>query len=166
MPTNLAALPSDKPIPNGKIQIKRGAADTSPVLGTGTASGTKLSDGAGGFLQITYTPVYNCFWVVRSNIMAHGYPDGAGWRRWDIGIMISPADANGVTTGVQLGHQLYDNSTVEWRSVGGSYMFKLNAGVAYTAYLASMYVSAGSLRYHTGGMWARVVGRVVGEGVV
>jgi hypothetical protein len=165
MPTNLGLLSSDKPLPNGKVQMRRGVADGSATVANAN-SGQKIIDNGGGVMEIYYTPTYPCYWVVHSNIMAHGYPDGTGWRRWDHLIAISPADADGVTTGFECPHQLYDNTSVEWRTVGASAMFRLNAGVAYTAYLATSYTSAGSVRYHTGPIWLRMVGRIVGEGVL
>ena len=165
MPTPLAILPTNKPLSNGRVQIKRGVADTAVTVSNAN-SGQKISDGAGGFIQISYTPVYPCWWIVHSNIMSHGYPDGAGWRRWDHQICITPADALGVTMGYQCPHQNYDNSTVEWRTVAGSCSFSLLAGTAYTAYLTTSYLSAGNLQYHTGPQWVRIVGRIVGEGVV
>lgn len=163
-PTNLGVLPANTPLRNGKVQIKRGAADT--VVNVSSANnGQKISDGAGGFMEIYFTPVYTCWWIVCSNIMSHGYPDGVAWRRWDHSIHITPADALGVTLGHQCPHQNYDNGTVEWRTVSSSCAFKLNPGTAYTAYLASEYTSAGTVQYHTGPLWVRIVGRIVGEGV-
>lgn len=165
MPTNLAALPSNVPIPNGRVQIKRGVTDNSVNYNTATAAGTALQDGAGGNMQISYTPPYPCFWIVRSNVMAHGYPDGVGYRRWDHMIMITPADADGLTNGFECCEQVYDNSTIEWRTVSGSFAFRLNAGIAYTAYMAHWYLSAGTVQVHQGPQWTRIVGRAVSEGV-
>lgn len=165
-PTNLSALSSNLPIPNARVQIKRGTADAAANVNTSTPGGTGIYDANSNLMGITYTPRYPCFWVVHSNIMAHGYPDGTGWRRWDHGIYISPADADGVTLGFQCPHELYDNSTVEWRTVGGSAMFRLQAGVGYTAYLAHAYITAGTAQYHVGQQWCRIVGRIVGEGAI
>ena len=164
MPTNLAALPSDKPVPNGKVQIKRGLVDGSVVVNSGNYG--KIQDGAGGFLQISYTPLYPCLWVINDNIMYHGVADGQGWRRVDHSIMISPADADGRTSGYQCPIQVYDQTTVEWRTVAATATFRLNAGIAYTAYMNHTYIEKGSARYHTGPMWVRIIGRIVGEGVM
>src|SRR6476620_861235 len=98
--------------------------------------------------------------------MAHGYPDGVTWRRWDHAIRISPADANGITLGHQCPHQVYDNSTIEWRTVAATVAFRLAAGVTYTAYLTSEYTSAGTVQIHTVLQWCRIVGPVVSEGVL
>lgn len=163
-PVNLADLPSTKPLQNGRVQIKRGGSDVAVNYAAGN-NGQKITDSAGGFMEIYYTPIYPCYWIVHSNVMTHGYPDGAGWRRWDHSIMISPADALGYTLGFQCPHQNYDNSTVEWRTVGASACFKLNPGIAYTAYMATTYISAGTVQVHTGPQWCRIVGRIVGESV-
>lgn len=166
MPTNLGTLVSNKPLSTGKVQVKRGATEGAITLFNTTTSGTKLGDGVGGNMEISYTPTYPCYWAVHSNVMAHGHADSVGWRRWDHGIMISPADADGVTTGFVCPHQVYDLTTVEWRSVGGSYTFRLNAGIKYTAYLAHIYLNAGRIHYYAGPQWLRIVGRIVGEMVV
>jgi|tagenome__1003787_1003787.scaffolds.fasta_scaffold20741469_3 hypothetical protein len=164
MPTNLGALPSDKPIPNARCQFKRGAADTTVDVSNVVAAGTRLSDGAGGFMQISYTPTYPCYWVIRGNVMTHGVD--AIWSRIDFGIRIAPNDADGVVTGVSCPTQVYANSTVEWHSWAASYMFRLNAGVAYTATLTFEYSWGYTQRYHTGPNWIRITGRAVGEGVL
>lgn len=164
-PVNLADLPTNAPFRNGKVQIKRGAADTVYNVSAGN-NGQKISDGAGGFAEIYFTPVYPCWWIISSNVMTHGYPDGVGWRRWDHGLRITPADVNGVLLGYQCCQQVYDNGTIEWDTVAGTCAFKLAAGIAYTAYLTSEYTSAGTVQIHTGPQWLRIVGRVVGEGVV
>lgn len=166
MPTNLSDLASNLPAPNGRVQIKRGVGGDGAVnFNTATPAGTMFPDNAGGFMQISYTPRYPCFWVVHSCAMAHGYPDGSGWRRWDHGIYITPADADGVTLGFQCPHEIYDNSSVEWRTVAGSCMFRLNPGITYTAYLAHTYITVGTVQLYIGQIWSRIVGRIVGEGV-
>jgi len=165
MPINLGDIPTNFPLRNGKIQIKRGGADV--VYNVSAANnGQKIIDNAGGNMEIYYAAVTPCWWIVSSNIMAHGYPDGVTWRRWDHAIRISPADANGITLGHQCPHQVYDNSTIEWRTVAATVAFRLAAGVTYTAYLTSEYTSAGTVQIHTGPQWCRIVGRVVSEGVL
>ena len=163
MPTNLAVLPSDKPITNGRCQIKRGASDVAINYNNTVPSG-KLQDGAGGWMEIFYTPTYACYWVVRGNLMTHGL-DG-DWRRCDFGVCITPADAEGTTLGYQACMQTYPYTTVEWRTWAASYMFKLNPGVAYTAYLAWWYSSGYTQQIHFGPRWLRITGRIVSEGVL
>lgn len=165
MPVNLADLPTDKPFPNGKVQIKRGAADTTWAVTSGTPA-QKLPDGAGGFMQISYTPRYSCYWIVRGNMMAVGAVDGVAWRRLDWSIMISPADANGITEGQRGIHQVHDSNPVQWDTVGVSCAFALAPGIAYTASLWHFSVTAGTTYYHTGPAWFRIVGQIVGEGAI
>lgn len=165
MPTNLGQLPSNVPLTNNRVQIKRGAADASVNYNTSTAQGTTILDSNGAGMQIVYRPVYPCYWIVRSNVMAHGYPDGSGWRRWDHTIRITPADADGILIGFQCPHQVYDNSTVEWRTSASTALFRLNAGTTYTAYLAHEYITKGTVQVHVGPQWCRIMGMVVGEGV-
>lgn len=165
MPVNLGDLPLNMPLLNGKVQMKRGGADVVYNVAAGN-NGQKILDNAGGNMEIFYTPRYPCWWIVHGNIMAHGYPDGVGWRRWDLSIRITPADVNGVVVGHQCPHQLYDNGTVEWRTIGSSCAFRLAAGIAYNAYLCTEYTSAGTVQLHTGPQWCRILGRIVGETVV
>jgi hypothetical protein len=162
MPTNLGVLPSDKPIPNGRVQIKRGASDAGVSL-TAANVGYVLLDGQGGQMKVSYTPTYPCWWIVRGNVMTHGL-DG-GWMRSDFAIDISPADADGVTRGFECPMQTY-GGTIEWHTWAGSYMFKLNAGVAYSAYLIWAYSQGYTQQYHCGPAWCRITGRVVGEGAL
>jgi hypothetical protein len=164
-PTNLAALPSNQPIPNGRVQIKRGAADT--IFGLGfTQDPQPIPDGGGGFMQISYTPRYPCYWVVHCNIMAHGNAAGGGWRTFQFSIHISPNDADGVSETAGGSLPVYDNTTVEWRTASVGAMFRLNAGTAYTAILYFDDVSSSNVGMHTGNMWCRIMGRIVGEGVL
>lgn len=163
-PTNLSALPSNLPAPNQRVQIKRGVASTDITVNNAVPAGTKLQDGAGGLMQITYTPTYNCYWVVRSNMLWAGV-DG-GWQRCDHSIMISPADMDGTTNGLQRCMELYDQGTVNWRTHAVSACFRLAGGVAYTAYMAFAYSAGYNQKYHTNTPWTRIFGVVYGEGFV
>lgn len=164
MPTNLGVLATDKPFLNGKVQIRRGAADLGRNY-TSANAGQAITDSNGAQMAITYTPTYPCYWVVKTNVMAHGLNDGAGWRRWDHSIGLSPADVNGDSTGFQSPGSIYDyTGGPEWRTFSCSAMFRLAAGTAYTSYLVFTYVSAGTAIVHVGSMWCRIVGRIVAEG--
>jgi hypothetical protein len=162
-PTNLGNLPSNLPFPNQRVQVKRGAAVTDQSVSNLVASGTKLTDGAGGPMEIYYQPRYPCYWLVRANLICKARSDQAAeWRRCDFALYVSPADANGVT----LGHSRPTNNypTLEWRTCAFSYMFKLNAGITYTAYLAFQYSTGYWQVYHTNAPWHRIFGVVLGEG--
>ena len=164
-PTNLGALPSNLPVPNQRVQIKRGVTDTAQSVSNLVAAGTKLSDGAGGLMEISYQPRYPCYWLVRGNSMWRARSDqDANWRRVDHSIRITPADANGVTLGHQRPVTCYP--TIEWRTHAISYMFKLAAGITYIAYLAFEYSTGYWQEYHTGRPYMRLIGVVIGEGEV
>jgi hypothetical protein len=163
-PTNLGVLPSDLPIPNQRVQIKRGVADGAQQVSNLIAAGTKLTDGAGGFMEISYTPRYNCYWLVRSNTAWHGV--SGGWQRCDHGIYISPADLDGVTLGHQQPMDCYDNTTVEWRTGANSCIFRLGAGITYTAYLGFSYSSGYYQAYLSNSQYHRILGVVLGEGEI
>ena len=163
-PTNLGALPSELPLPNQRVQIKRGQADGAQQVSNLITPGTKMTDGAGGFMEISYTPRYNCYWLVRSNTAWHGI--SGGWQRCDHAIYISPADLDGITMGSQHAMDLYDNTTVEWRTASCSTMFRLAAGIAYTAYLAFQYSSGYYQAYLSNKQYHRIFGVVLGEGEI
>ena len=163
-PVNLGALPSNLPIPNQRVQIKRGTIWTEAQVSNLVASGTKLGDGSGGFMEISYTPRYPCMWLVRSNTMWHGQT--GGWQRCDHALLITPADVNGVTMGHQRCMTLHDNNAVEWRTYAASAMFRLAAGITYTAYLAFWYSSGYYQAYCTLAGYHRIFGVVLGEGEI
>lgn len=163
-PTNLGALPSELPVPNQRVQIKRGTVWQEERYSNLVAAGTKMTDGSGGNMEISYTPRYPCYWLVRANTMWHGV--SGGWQRCDHGIYISPADLDGVTLGHQRPMDLYDNTVVEWRTAAASAMFRLAAGITYTAYLAFVYSSGYYQAYCPLKEYARIFGVVLGEGEV
>ena len=163
-PVNLGSLPSELPVPNQRVQIKRGVAAVNLTVSNLVAAGTKMTDGAGGPMEISYQPRYDCYWLVRCNSIWHGL--SGGWQRCDHGIYISPADLDGVTLGHQRPMDLFDNVTVEWRTAAASHMFRLAAGITYTAYMAFVYSSGYYQEYHTGPGYTRIFGVVIGEGEV
>ena len=164
-PTNLGDLPSNLPFPNQRVQVKRGAAVTDQAVSNLIAAGTKLSDGAGGLMEIFYQPRYACYWLVRGNIIVKARSDQDGnWRRCDFGLYISPADANGVTLGFSRPTNNYP--TLEWRTCAFSFMFKLNPGITYNTYLGFQYSTGYWQLYHTNTPWHRIFGVVLGEGEI
>ena len=163
-PVNLGALPSELPVPNQRVQIKRGAGDGAHTVWNGIAANTKMTDGAGGVMDISYTPRYDCYWLVRTNTAWHGL--SGGWQRCDHGIYISPADLDGVNLGHQHPMDCYDNTVVEWRTASGSHMFRLAAGITYTASLVFVYSSGYYQQYLSNSQYHRILGVVLGEGEV
>jgi hypothetical protein len=163
-PTNLGALPSNLPLPNQRVQIKRGTVWQEETYSNLIAGGTKLTDGSGAPMQISYTPSYPCYWLVRANTMWHG--KSGGWQRCDHAIVVSPADLDGRTIGMQSCQTMYDNTTVEWRTASPSAMFRLAAGITYTASIQFMYSSGYYQAYCTLKEYARILGVVLGEGEV
>lgn len=161
MPTNFADLPTDEPFPNGKVQFKRGTSDTFPTVNTSTAIGSILAQSPS---ISTGVVEYPCLWVVRANVLADSGGVAGGWRRWDWGIRISPADVNGEVVGIRV--PCLVNESVAWRSYHGQFIFRLAAGTNYTASLTHEYMSAVSARYLTGPLWYRIMGRMVMMGVL
>jgi hypothetical protein len=163
MPTNLGALPSDKPIPNARVQIKLPAAYGASQVSNAN-NGQKSGDGAGGYMQIQYQPTYTCLWVVRSNFIACGV--NGGWQRMDFDIALEPADLDGQTFGCQTVTECYDSTTVGWNGWAGYAVFRLGAGTLYTAFLRHGYSSGGVQQIYYHPEYMRLIGRVVGEGAI
>lgn len=164
-PTNLGNLPSNLPFPNQRVQVKRGVAPADIAVSNQLPASSKLTDGAGGLMEIVYQPRYSCYWLVHGNLMCKARSDqDVAWRRCDFSLCISPADALGVT----VGHSRPTNNypSIEWRTCSFSYMFKLNAGITYTAYLAFQYSTGYYQLYHTYKPFHRIFGVVIGEGEV
>jgi hypothetical protein len=156
MPTKLGELYNSFPIPNARIQYKRGNDDVARTLALGN-----ILSGNGTPMQISVTPQYDCFWVVRANIMLYG--TSGGWLRSDWCLDISPADADGLTRTAQV---ITENVPgVGWRSTHGSGVFRLTGGTSYTCTMVCPYIQADAPQYHAGYYWIRIMGRTVGEGV-
>lgn len=171
MPTNLGALKSDELAPTGRVQIKRGVVDTAQQLSNVVPAGTKYNDGAGGFMQISVTPRYDCRWIVKANMMCHQISNSGTWERLDFMIAISPNDVDGRAVGVQQCTQNFWNNNgsapiVEWRTYAAYTSFRLAANTAYTASIQHAYSSGWLQTIHTGHLWCRILGRVVGEAEV
>ena len=163
MPTNLADLPSNKPIPNARCQMKVGQSNNAFHVNSAN-NGAKMGDGVGGFMEIQYQATYPCLWVVRTNFIFCGV--NGGWQRNDHGVYITPADADGQTHGCTTLADVYDSTTVGWIPWSGCAVFRLNAGVLYTAYVVHIYSAGGTQQFYLGPEYARIIGRVVGEGAI
>jgi hypothetical protein len=167
-PTPLGLLPSNLPLPNQRVQVKRGAPNgIDYTVSNQVAAGTILNDGAGGPMSVSYQPRYACYWLVRTNSIWRGRSDSdAAWRRCDHGIRITPADALGVTVGYKRPAPLYPSSVVQWRTHACSFLFKLNPGITYTASMTFEYSSGYWQEYHSAANFHRIIGVVLGEGEV
>jgi hypothetical protein len=112
-------------------QYKGGAASTySPNY---TTSQNPLSDGAGGFMQISYTPTVNCYWEVYGHI---GYTQkiDATWGGAYGGLALTPADASGYSAAWTLGYGNSAGPAADNRVLQRTYI--LTANTPYTVNLA------------------------------
>jgi hypothetical protein len=160
MPTALGALPSTQPIPNGRVQVKVAAITGSEAWMDASNNGQKLFDGGSGAMEVAYTPIYPCYWVVRSNLITRGI--AGGWQRWHYDIKLSQPDRVGfqVTRVATQNHE-----SVGWCAFAGAAIFRLAAGVAYTCALHAGYSSGGTQAWYCSNEYSRLIGRVVSEGV-
>ena len=166
MPKSLGTLASDRPIPNGRVQIKRAAAAYGIwTVSNLVAEGTVYPDGGGGGMEISVTPDSLCLWVVRANVMVRGQPGSPGWQRVDFQIRLSPADLDGFDRYVVLTH-VYDGNVVSYRTHAGGTCFRLAGGQAYKASLTHGYSSGYYQDVYIAPDVLRLIGRTVGEGVL
>lgn len=165
MPTALATLPSNRPIPNGRVQILRGVGGHGFNF-TSAAYGEIIDTINSVRTEIQYTPTYPCFWVVKGNLAWQGASglSGGVWNRNDMQVAITPADADGRTSGAQCPMEVFDSGTVLYVTWSLSSMFRLSAGTAYTAYLSFVYSSGNTAQCFLGQKYSRILGKVIGEG--
>ena len=158
-PTNLGDLSNILPIPNGAVQVKRGITDTYPQWANAQA-GVIMTDGSGGPMQISVTPSMPCYWLVTACTAWAGVV--AAWNRADFGIRLSPADIDG--RNIQARTATATHSSVPWRTYSGSMMWRLAAGVTYTAGLYFEYATA-TVMFSTHPQWHTLYGILLAEGV-
>jgi hypothetical protein len=161
MPTALGLLPSNQPIPNGRVQSKIAAHTGAEMWVNAGTSGQKLSDGATGAMEIAVTPTYDCFWVVRSNLIVRGLDPS--WQRWDYTLRLDKPDRNGFTYRdiVTKGH-----SAVGWTAFAGRAVWRLAGGTAYTCAIYAGYQSGGTTAWYCSNEYTRLIGRTVAEGAM
>lgn len=164
MPTNLGALASNRPAPIARNQRGYGGWVGGTVqFYENWNGGTPLPDGAGGGFPIYATPNMPCFWVVEAQVMSiWSSGDAAYYAQLHFGIRIDPADADGVVlaTYPSTCHQ----ASIPWRTTQSSYMFRLNAGVAYTAKLTMESSSGWYQLFHQNPLYTHLNGLLVAEG--
>ena len=162
-PTNLGDLSSGQPIPNGAVQVKRGVVDSYTNYTTGVAYGTVFPDGAGGLMQLRVTPTMPCYWLT-SGGMLWWSPD-AVWSRGDWGIRLSPADLDGRGAAAMARCAFAVNSAVPWRNYSMSMLWRLNAGITYTASMTWEYSVGYNQQFSTSPLWHQFTGLLLAEGV-
>jgi hypothetical protein len=160
-PTNLGDLPTNLPYPNGSAQVKRGAVDSYTDYTTGIAYGTVFHDGAGGQMRISVTPLYPAFWLTTAEMLWWS-PDVA-WSRGDFGIRLSPADLDGRGPTAMARTAVAVHHDVPWRRYSGSMMWRLAAGITYTASMTWELSSGFRQEFSTAPLWHQLTGLLVGE---
>jgi len=85
-------------------------------------------------IEITYTPPVDCYWEVHGHVGEMVKQD-ANYHYGDVALTITPADADGVTLGAN--SRETQHSTVQTHmNYQVRKVFRLSAGVKYTAYLS------------------------------
>jgi hypothetical protein len=162
-PTNFGDLSNMLSLPNGAVQVKRGVVDSYTNYTSATPAGTVFPDGSGGLMQISVIPSMPCYWLTTGAML--WWSAVAVWSRGGFGIRLSPTDLDGRgATG--MGHtSIAVHSSVPWRYYNGSMMWRLAAGIAYTASLTWEYSAAQSQQFSTSPSWLQLHGLLLAEGV-
>jgi hypothetical protein len=163
-PTNFGDLATNKPFPNGAMQVKRGVKDTYTNYTSAVAAGTVFPDGGGtgGLMQLTVTPIVPCFWLTTAESLWWS-PD-AIWSRGDFGLRLSPADLDGRSAMARCAVAV--NSAVPWRRYATSMMWRLSANIVYTVSMTWEYSSGYNQQFSTSPLWYQIYGLLLGENVV
>lgn len=157
-PVKLGDLPSNEPIPTGKVQMKRGASNVGIVC---PANNTIMYDGAGAPMQIAITPTRPGWWVIRAeNIFILS---DAAWYYFAWYVNLAPADANG--NSIDYAHHRLHNA-IGWQQSCLDTAFKLNANTAYTASMYFRDRQAGTVQYYGGPEYCMIAGEFIAEGSI
>ena len=149
-----AAGPQGPPGPGGaaaNVQRKAGTLAGYVTVAYNNNAGT-IDDGSGGRMQIVYTPSVPCWWEVTAQAGNVQKLDAAyhylyGW------IMLTPADQDGIFQAYHIVMQHAQVNTYEGRMM--KRLFRLAAGVTYTASLVLGQGNGGSWNYYAdpGYLW-------------
>ena len=130
------------------VQSIQGANEQYSSTFSPTSDVIMTADAAGAVpIRIAYTPVVDCWWEVTGHIGITQKTDAAYHYAYGA-IVINIADANGVIRAHHLVTQHAQVNQYESRSM--TRMFKLVAGVAYTATLVMSGANGGSWAYYRG----------------
>jgi microcystin-dependent protein len=108
---------------------------------------TAIPRGAGGLMQLTYTPTVPCWWEVTIGCGIVQKTDAAYHYMYRY-IYVTPSDQDNQSTAYQLITQHSQVQTYEFAAV--TRLFRLAAGTAYTANMVMGAGSGGSWQYHSG----------------
>ena len=144
-PTGATGAAGGNAAVRGAEQSRRGRGLLGWILDDVLAAARPHGRGA-QYMQIGYTPPVNAWWEVTGNMAIVQKLDAAYSYAYG-GITISPADADGYATAQQLITQ--HSSVQQFESRHVSRLFKLTAGVPYTA---TLFISpaAGTWSYYCG----------------
>lgn len=158
-PTNLRDLPSSQPAPTGLCQLKQGQG--VGVTYSNAAQYQTITDGAGNPMQIQITPTRPGWWVVRGETI--WVANDAAWYYFTWYLSISPTDADGWSADY---NHMCQHSYQGWMQSCIDTVWRLNAGVAYTARMNWGYSQGGSQQMYSGSTYTSLMGEFIGEGVL
>lgn len=158
-PVNLGDLPSNQPAPTGLCQIKLGQA--GGVNYSSAAQYQPIGDGAGGQMSISITPSRPGWWVVRGQTIWLALD--AAWYYFCWYLNIVPTDADGWSSDY---NHMCQHSYQGWMQSCIDTVWRLNAGVAYTARMYWGYSQAGTQQMYGAYPYTSLMGEFIGETVL
>lgn len=160
-PINLGELPTDQPAPTGLCQIKRGIANASTALTSGSGV-VPLYDGSGGPMRVSITPNRPGWWVIRCETM--WVLSDAAWYYAHWGVRCVPLDADG--RGDDRNHMCI-HSALSWTEQVINTAYRLRPSVPYyaEAYWPNS-VNAGTWNYHTYPEYHFISGEFIEDGAL
>lgn len=155
-PVLLGDLPTDQPMPTGRVQRRLGVVE---AMATWPAAGGIFQAGDGNMMVSVRSP-YACYWVVQASFIAIN--QYTGWTRADAALLCQPADA----LGYSLSHlAMAASSGVSWHSYSLSAVWRLLPNTDYNCYLYSA-SSDGYTQYYQAGRHLCLTGYTLGEGTL
>lgn len=126
-------------------QRKRGQSEAYQAIAYN--NGAIIGDGAGGLMQLVYTPPVPVWWVVDGEV-GIVYKTDAAYNYLYTWLHLTPGDLDGWTDAFQLGMQHNQVQAYESRFVRKAW--RLAAGVTYTCGIILGGGSGGTWNYHSG----------------
>ena len=161
-PTNLAALPSNQPVPTGLCQTKLGSYSAAGITLNNTFSPRPLEDGLGGPMRISITPARAGMWVIHAETI--WTMNDPVWMYWHWGVRCVPLDADG--KGDDRNH-CAQHSALSWNEHVINTAYRLNAGTPYYAEMYWPNSSSGyNQQYYAHGYYHYILGEFIEDGAL
>jgi hypothetical protein len=158
-PVALGDLPSNEPVPTGRVSLKRGASNSGVVC---PPNNSIMYDGPGSpWPMYVYVDTGSRpgWWIIRAeNIFILS---DAAWYYFAWYVRLDPPDADGVS--IEYGHHRL-HSALGWQQSCIDAAFRLNPNTHYEATMYFRDRQAGTVSYFTGPDYCTIGGEFIAEG--